>query len=187
MLNCIAIHGRLTADPELKTTQSGVPSCRFTVAVDRSYSKGEKMTDFFSVVCWRGLAETVSKYFHKGKEIVVRGEMQSHKWTDKDGVNRVSWEIMADSVDFCGSKSFLITFKGCKINRKSATVSVFYHFVPFDFLDFAIDSGNHERKLFKTALFQKNAPLQKLFFEKMLTYQLFCQRLYNIFVANTIN
>jgi single-strand DNA-binding protein len=51
------------------------------------------------------LADTVSKYFHKGKEIVVRGEMQSHKWTDKDGINRVSWEIMADSVDFCGSKS----------------------------------------------------------------------------------
>lgn len=105
MLNCITIHGRLTADPELKTTQSGVPSCRFTVAVDRSYSKGEKMTDFFSVVCWRGLAETVAKYFHKGKEIVVRGEMQSRKWTDKEGVNRVSWEVMADSVDFCGSKS----------------------------------------------------------------------------------
>lgn len=105
MLNTITIHGRLTQDVELKQTQSGVSVCNFTVAVDRSYSKGEdKITDFFTVVCWRGLADMVSKYFGKGKEIIVSGEMQSRKWQDNDGNNRVSWEIQANTVDFCGSK-----------------------------------------------------------------------------------
>lgn len=105
MLNHITIHGRLTQDVELKQTQSGVSVCNFTVAVDRSYSKGEdKITDFFTVVCWRGLADMVSKYFGKGKEIIVSGEMQSRKWQDNDGNNRLSWEILANTVDFCGSK-----------------------------------------------------------------------------------
>ena len=106
MLNHITIHGRLTADPEFKQTQSGVSVCNFTVAVDRSYKKGEeKQTDFFTVVCWKGLADMVSKYFAKGKEILVSGEMQSRKWQDSEGNNRISWEIMANGVDFCGSRS----------------------------------------------------------------------------------
>ena len=106
MLNHITIHGRLTADPELKQTQSGVSVCNFTVAVDRSYKSGEeKQTDFFPVVCWRGLADMVSKYFVKSKEILVSGEMQSRKWQDNEGNNRISWEVMANAVDFCGSKS----------------------------------------------------------------------------------
>lgn len=105
MLNSITIHGRLTQDVELKQTSSGVDVCSFTVAVDRSFTKGEdKITDFFTVVCWRGLAEIVSKYFTKGKEIIVSGKMQSRKWQDNNGNARVSWEIQADSVDFCGSK-----------------------------------------------------------------------------------
>lgn len=107
MYNHIAIHGRITNDIELKQTQSGVSVCNFNVAVDRSYTKQgeEKQTDFFTVVCWRGLAELVSKHFHKGKEILVSGEMQSRKWTDDNGNNRTNWEIMASTVDFCGSKS----------------------------------------------------------------------------------
>jgi single-strand DNA-binding protein len=106
MLNHITIHGRLTADPELKQTQSGVSFCNITVAVDRSYKNGEeKQADFFTVICWRNLADMVGKYFKKGKEILVSGEMQSRKWKDKDGNNRVSWELMANSVDFCGSQS----------------------------------------------------------------------------------
>lgn len=107
MLNHIVIHGRLTADPELKSTQSGVSVCRITVAVDRSFAKQgeEKQTDFFNVVFWRGLAEMVSKYFAKGKEILVSGEMQSRKWAADDGTNRTSWEIAGSTVDFCGSKS----------------------------------------------------------------------------------
>lgn len=106
MYNHIVVHGRLTADPELKQTQSSVSVCNFTVAVDRSYKNGEeKQTDFFTVVCWRGLADMVSKYFAKGKEILVSGEMQSRKWQDNEGNNRIFWEIMANGVDFCGSKS----------------------------------------------------------------------------------
>lgn len=106
MLNKIIIHGRITQDIEKKITQSGVSVCNFTVAVDRSYKNGEeKQTDFFTVVCWRGLADIVSKYFAKGKEILVSGEMQSQKWQDNEGNNRISWEIMANGVDFCGSKS----------------------------------------------------------------------------------
>lgn len=106
MLNHITIHGRLTHEPELRTTPSSVSVCSFTVAVDRSYTKQgeEKQVDFFTVIAWRGLGEMVAKYFCKGKEILVSGEMQSRKWQDKDGNNRISWEIMADSVDFCGSK-----------------------------------------------------------------------------------
>lgn len=107
MLNHITIHGRITNDIELKQTQSGVSVCNFNVAVDRSYKKEgeEKQTDFFTVVCWRGLAELVSKHFHKGKEILVSGEMQSRKWTDDNGNNRTNWEVMANTIDFCGSKS----------------------------------------------------------------------------------
>lgn len=105
-LNYTIIHGRLTADPELKTTQSGISVTTFTVAVDRQYKSGEdKITDFFSVTAWRGLAEMVCKYFTKGKEILVSGEMQSRKYTDKDGNNRIAWELLANSVDFCGSKN----------------------------------------------------------------------------------
>ena len=108
MLNHITIHGRLTQDVQLKQTQSGVSVCNFTVAVDRSYKSGEeRQTDFFTVVCWRGLADMVAKYFVKGKEIIVSGEMQSRKWQDGEGNNRISWEVMANSIDFCGNKSKL--------------------------------------------------------------------------------
>lgn len=106
MLNHIAIHGRITRDPELKQTQSGVSVCNFTVAVDRNHTKqGEdKVADFFDCVAWRGLADLISKYFTKGKEIVLDGEMQSRKWVDKEGNNRLSWEVQVNNVDFCGSK-----------------------------------------------------------------------------------
>lgn len=106
MLNIITIHGRLTADPELRQTPSGVNVCSFTVAVDRSYSKGEdKITDFFNCTAWRGLADTISTYFTKGREIVVQGAMQSEKYKDKDGNDRIAWKLVANSVDFCGTKT----------------------------------------------------------------------------------
>lgn len=107
MLNCITIHGRLTADPELRCTSSGVSVTSFTVAVDRSFVRQgeERQTDFFDVTCWRGLAELVSKHFRKGKEILVSGEMHSQRWEDKEGNKRTSWHIEAQTVDFCGSKN----------------------------------------------------------------------------------
>lgn len=105
MLNHIIIHGRITADPELRQTPSGVSVCNFTVAVDRSYARGEdRQTDFFNCVAWRGLADTISKFFPKGKEILLSGEMQSRRWEDDQGNKRISWELIADSFDFCGNK-----------------------------------------------------------------------------------
>ena len=104
MLNSIAIHGRLTANPELKHTQSEVPFCTFTVAVNRSYTQGdEKITDFFNCIAWRGLGEMIAKNFHKGKEIIVYGEMNNNPY-DKDGQTVSWWQLKANGVDFCGKK-----------------------------------------------------------------------------------
>ena len=105
-MNIIAIKGRLVRDPECRKTTNDIATCKITVAVDRAYSNGgEKQTDFFDCVFWRQSAEFVSKYFSKGKEIIVQGEMQSRKWQDKDGNNRISWEIQNAHAEFCGGKS----------------------------------------------------------------------------------
>ena len=107
MLNHIVIMGRLTRDPELRRTQSGVAVTTITVAVDRDYQSREsqeKQTDFIDVVAWRQTAEFVSKYFSRGKMIVVEGSLQSRKWQDRDGNNRTSWEIIADNVYFGESR-----------------------------------------------------------------------------------
>lgn len=105
MLNLMILQGRLTKEPELRTTQSGVNVASFTVAVERDYQNGgEKQTDFIDCVAWRGTGEFVSKYFHKGSMIVVSGKLQSHKWQDREGNNRVSWEVNADSVYFGESR-----------------------------------------------------------------------------------
>lgn len=105
-MNIIAIKGRLVRDPECRKTPNDITTCKITVAVDRAYSSGgEKQTDFFDCVFWRQGAEFVSKYFSKGKEIIVQGEMQSRKWQDKDGNNRISWEIQNAHAEFCGGKS----------------------------------------------------------------------------------
>lgn len=103
-LNHISIQGRLTADPELRTTQSGVNVVSFTVAVDRDFGGREKETDFISCVAWRQTGEFVSKYFHKGSMIVVSGRLQSRKWEANDGSKRVAWEVVADNCYFGGDK-----------------------------------------------------------------------------------
>ena len=107
MLNHIVIMGRLTRDPELRSTQAGVSVASFTVAVDRDFGGrdgGEKQTDFIDCVAWRQTGEFVSRYFHKGSMIVVSGRLQSRKWQDREGNNRVSWEINADNVYFGESR-----------------------------------------------------------------------------------
>ena len=107
MLNHITIMGRLTRDPELRSTQSGVSVASFTTAVDRDFGGrdgGERQTDFIDCVAWRQTGEFVSKYFHKGSMIVVSGRLQSRKWQDRDGNNRTSWEIVADNVYFGESR-----------------------------------------------------------------------------------
>ena len=106
MFNRIILMGRLTKDPELKTTQSGVTMCRFSIAVDRAYSKGqEKQTDFFDITAWRQTAEFVSKYFSKGKCILIEGKIQNNNYTDQNGVKQYRNAIIADNVAFCGDKS----------------------------------------------------------------------------------
>lgn len=107
MLNSIIIMGRLTRDPELRRTGSGIAVASFSVAVDRDYTSdpnGEKETDFINCVAWRQKAEFVSKYFEKGSMIVVSGRLQIRKWTDNDGNNRTTAEIVADSVYFADNK-----------------------------------------------------------------------------------
>ena len=107
MLNHITIMGRLTRDPELRTTQAGVSVVSFTVACDRDFGGrdgGERQTDFIDCVAWRSTGEFVSKYFHKGSMIVVSGRLQSRKWQDREGNNRTSWEINADNVSFGESR-----------------------------------------------------------------------------------
>lgn len=106
MLNVAAIMGRLTADPELKNTQSGISVCSFTLAVDRSYAKAgtERQTDFINVVTWRSTAEFVCRYFTKGQMMAVTGAIQTRNYEDKQGNKRTAFEIVATDVSFCGSK-----------------------------------------------------------------------------------
>ena len=107
MLNHIVIMGRLTRDPELRRTGTGVAVASFTVAVDRDFGKnenGEKETDFIDCVAWRQTGEYVSKYFTKGRMAVVSGRLQIRSWKDKDGNNRRTAEIVADNVYFGDSR-----------------------------------------------------------------------------------
>jgi len=107
MLNHITIMGRLTRDPELRRTGTGIAVASFTVAVDRDFGKnenGEKETDFIDCVAWRQTGEFVSKYFTKGSMIVVSGRLQIRGWTDKDGNKRRTAEVVADNVYFGESR-----------------------------------------------------------------------------------
>ena len=107
MLNHIIIMGRLTRDPELRRTGSGVAVASFTLAVDRDFSPkdgGERETDFIDCVAWRQTGEFVSKYFTKGSMAVVSGRLQIRNWNDKDGTKRRTAEVVADNVYFGESK-----------------------------------------------------------------------------------
>ena len=105
MFNLTVLTGRLTADPELQTTQSGVSVTRFTIAVQRSYHKGEDSeTDFINIIAWRQRAEFVSKYFKKGNMIGIEGSIQTRKYTDKEGNNRTAFEVIANHIQFVESK-----------------------------------------------------------------------------------
>lgn len=105
MYNRAILIGRLVADPELRTTQSGVSVCSFCIAVDRPYSKDkEKQADFINCVAWRERAEFVSRYFSKGKPILVEGSIQTRQYTDKNDQKRTAMEVVADNVRFVGKK-----------------------------------------------------------------------------------
>lgn len=106
MLNKIFIMGRLTRDPELRTTNSGTSVASFSLAVDRNYkgADGEKETDFIDCVAWRSTAEFAAKYFTKGRMAVMEGRLQIRPWTDKEVNNRRSAEVIVDNMYFGDSK-----------------------------------------------------------------------------------
>lgn len=106
MLNHIVLMGRLTRDPELRRTGSGVAVASFSIAVDRDFAAqgAERETDFVDIVAWRNTAEFVSKYFTKGRMAVVSGRLQIRNWQDKDGNKRRSAEVVADNIYFGDSK-----------------------------------------------------------------------------------
>ena len=106
MLNRVILMGRLTSDPELKTTQSGISVTSFTVAVDRSYVKQgeERKADFLNCVAWRQTAEFVCRYFGKGAMIAVEGQLQTRTYQAKDGTNRFVTEVFVDNVSFTGER-----------------------------------------------------------------------------------
>jgi single-strand DNA-binding protein len=106
MINNVTLLGRLTAAPELKTTTSGNSVTAFTIAVDRRFQKdGERQTDFINCVAWRNTAEFIAHYFKKGDPIAVTGEIQTRKYKDKSGNNRVAVEVIINDARFVPTKS----------------------------------------------------------------------------------
>ncbi len=107
-LNKVILGGRLTADPELKQTQSGIAVVSFTIAVNRRYSKDsaqQNESDFFNVTAWRATAEFVSRYFRKGSSICITGSIQNRNWVDQEGQKHYRTDIVADEVMFVDSRS----------------------------------------------------------------------------------
>jgi single-strand DNA-binding protein len=103
--NKVILMGRLTADPELKQSASGVAVTSFSLAVDRRLSKdGERKCDFITIVAWRQTAEFICKYFRKGSAILVCGELQTRSWEDGNGQKRYATEVVASEVSFCEAK-----------------------------------------------------------------------------------
>ena len=101
MFNLVVLTGRLTADPELKTTPNGVSVTTFSIAVERRYRQGEeRQADFINIVAWRSSAEFICKYFKKGSMIGIEGSIQTRKYQDRDGNNRTAFEVVANNVQF---------------------------------------------------------------------------------------
>lgn len=106
-MNRVFLIGNLTKDPEVLVTSNDVTNCKFTVAVTRRYSNasGNKETDFFTVICWRGLAESCGKYLRKGSKVGVCGAIQNRSYEGNDGIKRYTTEIVAEEVQFLSSRS----------------------------------------------------------------------------------
>lgn len=107
MINSVVLMGRLTFDPELRTTPNGISVVRFQVACDRNFQRSgeERKADFIDVTAWRQTAEFISRYFRKGSMIAVEGSIQTDSFTDKDGNKRKTVQVVANNVSFCGSKA----------------------------------------------------------------------------------
>ncbi len=107
MLNILVLQGRLTRDPEIRSTKNGSTVAGFTLAVDRDWQPGgsEKQTDFVDCSAWRATAGFVERNFRKGQLVVVKGRLESRKWQDRDGNSRVNWECQVDDCWFCGDRT----------------------------------------------------------------------------------
>ena len=108
-MNKIILMGRLTADPELRQTQSGIASCRFTIAVDRKFADkntGERQADFIKCTAWRQTAEFVSRYFTKGKMILLEGSLRNNNYQDKNHpeITHYTMDVQVENIEFCGDK-----------------------------------------------------------------------------------
>ena len=105
-MNKVILIGNLTRDPELTETPSGVPVCRFAIAVSRDYadSQGNRETDFFNITTWRGKAESCGKYLKKGNKVAVCGSLQNRSYEDKDGIKRTVTDVIASDVEFLTPK-----------------------------------------------------------------------------------
>lgn len=149
MLNKAILMGRLTRDPELRYTPNGnVPVCRFSIAVERSYSGADQQraTDFIDIAAWRRTAEFISQWFTKGMMIVVIGSIQTRRWQDKNGNNRVSVEVLADEVQFGESKKSRERNVGAAQPQQNHENTAVYaanedHYTDSDFGEFADDDG----------------------------------------------
>ncbi len=106
-MNKITLIGNLTRDPESNTTQSGVNFTRFTIAVNRPFTNanGERVADYFDVICWRQLADRCAKYLYKGSKVGVNGSVQRRQYEDRDGIKRTSFDVVADEVEFLTPKT----------------------------------------------------------------------------------
>lgn len=105
MFNLVVLTGRLTADPELKTTANGISVTTFSIAVERRYRSGEeRQADFINIVAWRQSAEFITKYFKKGNMIGIEGSIQTRRYEDKNGNSRTAFEVVANNVQFVESK-----------------------------------------------------------------------------------
>lgn len=106
-MNKIILIGNLTRDPENGSTQGGVSFTRFTIAVNRPFTNaaGERVADYFDVVCWRQLADRCAKYLYKGSKVGVNGSVQRRQYEDRDGIKRTSFDVVADEIEFLTPKS----------------------------------------------------------------------------------
>lgn len=106
MINNVILMGRMVADAEIRTTNTGKSVANFRIAVDRAYSKGDdKQADFITIVAWEKTADFISKYFKKGSMIALRGEIQTRNYEDSNGNKRTAVEVLAREVSFCGGKN----------------------------------------------------------------------------------
>lgn len=139
MLNCVTLIGRLTADPELRTTTTGKSVATFRIAVDRAFVKqGEqRQADFITIVAWGSTADFVSKYFSKGSTIGIQGSIQTRNYEDKDGNKRTAFEVLAREVSFCGGKNENSSTQpensATETSTETSTASGFSTALPSDF------------------------------------------------------